>query len=137
MFSFVDKLMIYTLPTLLKLLIKDKDMVDKLENEDEWDIPKSASNCLSLLASCCKELLVPQIIRFIEQNLLVSNQIDWNQKEAAIIAFGSILNGPSKSKMKPLVEQVKLKIYLYNALQNQLTPISNVFCRSYQLYYLA
>lgn len=116
MFSFVDKLMVYILPTLLKLLIKDKDKVDKLENEDEWDIPKSASNCLSLLASCCKELVVPQIIRFIEKNLLVSNQVNCNKKEAAIIAFGSILNGPSKSKMKPLVEQVKLKNILVQCI---------------------
>lgn len=103
MFSFADKSMISILPTLFKLLIKKHD---KLEHDDEWDIPKAASHCLALLASCCKELVVPPLIRFIEKNLLTVEHVDWHQREAAIIAFGSILNGPSKIKMKPLIEQV-------------------------------
>ncbi|KAL9537722.1 hypothetical protein MBANPS3_011526 [Mucor bainieri] len=103
MFSFADKSMISMMPTLFKLLIKEHV---KPENDDEWDIPKAASNCLSLLASCCKDLVVPPLIRYIEQNLLTTDHVDWNQKEAAIIAFGSILNGPSKVKMKPLIEQI-------------------------------
>ena len=96
MFSFADKLIISMIPTLFNLLIKEHD---KVEHDDEWDIPKAASNCLSLLASCCKELVVPPLIRF-------TDHVHWNQKEAAITAFGSILNGPSKIKMKPLIEQV-------------------------------
>ncbi|OAD08852.1 hypothetical protein MUCCIDRAFT_76269 [Mucor lusitanicus CBS 277.49] len=103
MFSFADKSMISILPTLFKLLIKKHD---KLEHDDEWDIPKAASHCLALLASCCKELVVPPLIRFIEKNLLTVEHVDWHQREAAIIAFGSILNGPSKIKMKPLIEQI-------------------------------
>lgn len=103
MFSFADKSMISVTPTLFKLLIKEHG---KLENDDEWDIPKAASHCLSLLASCCKELVVPPLIQFIEKNLLTTDHVNWTQKEAAIIAFGSILNGPSKIKMKPLIEQV-------------------------------
>ncbi|GAN10385.1 karyopherin Kap95 [Mucor ambiguus] len=103
MFSFADKLMISIIPTLFKLMIKKHD---KLEDDDEWDIPQAASNCLSLLASCCKELVVPPLIRLIDENLLTTNHVSWNQKEAAIIAFGSILNGPSKIKMKPPIEQI-------------------------------
>ncbi|CAO0794425.1 unnamed protein product [Mucor circinelloides] len=103
MFSFADKLIISMIPTLFNLLIKEHD---KAEHDDEWDIPKAASNCLSLLAACCKELVVPPLIRFIEKNLLTTDHVHWNQKEAAITAFGSILNGPSKIKMKPLIEQI-------------------------------
>lgn len=103
MFSFADKLIISMIPTLFNLLIKEHD---KAEHDDEWDISKAASNCLSLLAACCKELVVPPLIRFIEKNLLTTDLVHWNQKEAAITAFGSILNGPPKIKMKPLIEQV-------------------------------
>ncbi|CEP08957.1 hypothetical protein [Parasitella parasitica] len=106
MFAFADKFIMYILPTLLELLIKDKQRADILESDEDWDIHKSASHCLSLVACCCKELIIPRLIQFIKKNLLCSEQTDWNQKEAAIIAFGSILDGPSRVKMKLLVDQI-------------------------------
>lgn len=52
-------------------------------------------------------MVVPQTIEFISHNLLVSSQkLTWNQKEAAIVAFGSIIEGPCKYKTIPLVNQV-------------------------------
>lgn len=54
-------------------------------------------------------MVVPQTIEFISHNLLVSShqKLTWNQKEAAIVAFGSIIEGPCKYKTIPLVNQVK------------------------------
>lgn len=125
MFSFADKVIISMIPTLFNLLIKEHD---KVEHDDEWDIPKAASNCLSLLASCCKELVVPPLIRFIEKNLLTTDHVHWNQKEAAINAFGSILNGPSKIKMKPLIEQVS------GTLSTEYANLNDTAARFYPLF---
>jgi importin subunit beta-1 len=45
----------------------------------------AAATCLSLLASVIKDLIVPQVIPWVEQNI---QSTDWHFKEAAVLAFG-------------------------------------------------
>jgi importin subunit beta-1 len=85
--------------------------VEHDDDDEDLNIHHQAAECLSLFASCTKDLVVPQTIEFISSNLLVSSMeqyqtLTWNQKEAAIIAFGSIIEGPCKFKTIPLVNQV-------------------------------
>jgi importin subunit beta-1 len=109
LYLFADQSITYILPSIFTLLIKNKDEEYEQDIDDDYsNISKSASNCLSLFASCSKELVVPQTIEFISYNLLVANSsLVWNQKEAAIIAFGSMMEGPCKYKTQPLVNQVQ------------------------------
>lgn len=108
LYSFADQFITYILPSIFTLIKKNSDEEYERDIDDEWNISKAAANCLSLFASCSKELVVPQTIEFISKNLLVSpaDSLVWNQKEAAIIAFGSIIEGPCKHKTQPLVNQV-------------------------------
>lgn len=55
-----------------------------------------------LLAQCCGDSIIDLILPFITQHF--TNQ-DWHYREAAIMAFGSILEGPTKQKLLILVEQ--------------------------------
>lgn len=58
--------------------------------------------------------MIPQTIEFITDNLFTATS-DWNQREAAIIAFGCIIEGPCKYKTKQLVNEVSffLEVYLF------------------------
>lgn len=81
------------------------------DDEDETANYQQAARCLSLFAQCTKDAVVPQVIDFISNNLLVSSndryqQLTWSQKEASIIAFGCMIEGPCGYKTVPLVNQV-------------------------------
>jgi len=60
----------------------------------------ASGTCLSLLASCCEDAIVPFVLPFVEQNII--NQ-DWRYREAAVMSFGSILEGPSPNSLKVIV----------------------------------
>ena len=74
-------------PVLLLLLTKQEEDAD----EDEWNISMAAGTCLTLLAGAVQDHIVGAVIPFIEGNIKAD---DWHRREAAVMAFGSILDGP-------------------------------------------
>ena len=85
-------------PVILWLLTKQDEDAD----EDEWNEAMAAGTCLSLLAQCVTDAVVAPVVPFVEQN--IRNQ-DWRFREASVMAFGSILDGPSSAILQPLVSQ--------------------------------
>lgn len=86
------------LPVLLKLLTQqDEDATD-----DEWNVSMAAGTCLSLLAQTVTDDIVQPIVPFVESNI---RSTEWNGREAAVMAFGSILDGPDSRVLSPLVTQ--------------------------------
>jgi len=86
------------LPVLLQLLTKqDEDATD-----DEWNVSMAAGTCLALLAQCVGDGIVAPIIPFVEANI---KSAEWRHREAAVMAFGSILDGPEEKILAPLVTQ--------------------------------
>lgn len=57
---------------------------------------------MGLLAQAVADNIVPAVIPFIEANIRHTN---WHFREAAVMAFGSILDGPDPSVLTPLVNQ--------------------------------
>lgn len=86
------------LPVILQLLTRQEEDAD----EDEWNISMAAGTCLSLLARAVTDVIVQPVIPFIESNIRAA---DWHQREAAVMAFGSILDGPDPGVLAPLVDQ--------------------------------
>lgn len=62
----------------------------------------AAGTCLSLLAQTVADAIVPAVLPFIEAHI---KSQDWHQREAAVMTFGSILDGPDPSVLTPLVQQ--------------------------------
>ncbi|KZT05199.1 ARM repeat-containing protein [Laetiporus sulphureus 93-53] len=85
-------------PVLLQLLTRQEEDAD----EDEWNISMAAGTCLGLLAQAVADPIVPAVIPFIEANIRAE---DWHHREAAVMTFGSILEGPDPSVLMPLVNQ--------------------------------
>ena len=58
-----------------------------------------------LLATCCEDDVVPHVLPFIKEHI---KHHDWRYRDASVMAFGSILEGPELNQLKPLVIQVAL-----------------------------
>lgn len=88
----------YLVPLLLNTLAKQEEYDD----DDEWNPCKAAGVCLMLMATCCEDDVVPHVLPFVKDNI---RHTDWRYRDAAVMAFGSILEGPDPEKLKPIVEQ--------------------------------
>ncbi|XP_073825652.1 importin subunit beta Fs(2)Ket [Musca autumnalis] len=88
----------FLVPVLVEKLTKQ----DECEDEDTWSPAKAASVCLMLLATCCEDEIVPHVFPFIKDNI---ESADWRFRDAAVMAFGSILSGIEANTLKSLVEQ--------------------------------
>ncbi|KAI5990413.1 karyopherin Kap95 [Pisolithus albus] len=86
------------IPVLLSLLTRQEEDAD----EDEWNISMSAGTCLNFMAQAVTDPIVDAVIPFIEAHI---KSPDWHQREAAVMAFGSILDGPDPSVLTRLVNQ--------------------------------
>ncbi|KAJ3709606.1 armadillo-type protein [Lentinula raphanica] len=85
-------------PVLLLLLTKQEEDAD----DDEWNVSMAAGTCLTLLAGAVADAIVPVVIPFIEAHI---KSEDWHHREAAVMTFGSILEGPDPVVLTPLAEQ--------------------------------
>ena len=56
---------------------------------------------MSLFAHCCEDDIVDAVLPFITENI---QSTDWRRRDAAVMAFGSILEGPDSDKLRPLAE---------------------------------
>lgn len=88
----------YLVPVLMKKLTKQEEF----DNEDDWNPSKAAGVCLMLLSSCCEEAIFPYVLPFVKENIESPN---WRHRDAALMAFGSILGGLDPGTIKPLIEQ--------------------------------
>lgn len=85
-------------PVLLELLAKqDEDATD-----DEYNLSRAAYQCLQLWSQAVGSTAVPAVLQFVEKNLRVE---DWRYRDAAVSAFGAIMEGPDEKVLDPLVKQ--------------------------------
>lgn len=83
---------------LLTLLTRQEEDAD----EDEWTLSMAAGTCLDHLSQAVTDGIVAAVIPFIEANIKAQ---DWHHREAAVMTFGSILDGPDPTVLTPLVNQ--------------------------------
>ena len=88
----------FIVPILMQTLAKQEDFDD----EDDWNPCKAAGVCLMLLATCCQDDVVPHVLPFVKDNI---KHTDWRFRDASLMAFGAILEGPDPTNLKPIVEQ--------------------------------
>ncbi|THY47692.1 ARM repeat-containing protein [Aureobasidium pullulans] len=85
-------------PVLLELLAKqDEDAAD-----DEYNISRAAYQCLQLWAQTVGGVIVPAVLSFVEKHL---RSEDWHYRDAAVSAFGAIMEGPDEKVLDPLIKQ--------------------------------
>ncbi|EGF79070.1 hypothetical protein BATDEDRAFT_17183 [Batrachochytrium dendrobatidis JAM81] len=97
LFHFASTALPQIVPVLLWLMTKQ----DEDDDEDTWNISMASATCLSLFATCCADAIVPLVLPTIESN--IKNE-DWKFREAAVMAFGAILEGPDPTQLGNLVQ---------------------------------
>lgn len=88
----------YLVPILTQTLTKQ----DENDDDDDWNPCKAAGVCLMLLSTCCEDDVVPHVLPFIKEHI---ENPDWRYRDASVMAFGSILEGPELNQLKALVVQ--------------------------------
>ncbi|EPE26392.1 ARM repeat-containing protein [Glarea lozoyensis ATCC 20868] len=85
-------------PVLLTLLTKqDEDAAD-----DEYNLSRAAYQCLQLYAQAVAGSIISPVLAFVEANL---RHEDWHNRDAAVSAFGAIMEGPDDKTIEPIVKQ--------------------------------
>ncbi|KAI9808154.1 MAG: hypothetical protein M1825_004611 [Sarcosagium campestre] len=86
------------LPVLLTLLTKQEDDAA----EDDFNVSRAAYQCLQLYSQAVGNVLVAPVLGFVENNL---RDADWHKRDAAVSAFGAMMDGPDHATLEPLVKQ--------------------------------
>jgi len=76
---------------------QDEDAAD-----DEYNISRAAYQCLQLYAQAVGGSVIQPVLSFVETNL---RSEDWHARDAAVSAFGAIMEGPDTSVIEPIVRQ--------------------------------
>lgn len=85
-------------PVLLMLLTKqDEDATD-----DEYNLSRASYQCLQLYAQAVGATIITPVLQFVEANL---RSEDWHNRDAAVSAFGAIMEGPEEKVLDPIVKQ--------------------------------
>ncbi|KAI9221474.1 karyopherin Kap95 [Blastocladiella britannica] len=85
------------MPVLYWLITKQEEDVD----EDDWVPSMAAATCVGLLTLVVGNDMIPVAIPLIEHNI---QSMEWRQRNAAVLTFGSILEGPTPQALGPLVK---------------------------------
>jgi len=90
------------LPYLVPVLLQRLTMQEENEDDDDWNPCKAAGVCLMLLSNCAENAIVQHVFPFVSENI---KHPKWQHREAAVMAFGSILEGPDVTNIKSIAEQ--------------------------------
>ena len=85
-------------PVLLELLTQQ----DEDAGDEDYNISRAAYQCLQLFAQTVGGDLIQMVLQFVEENL---RHEDWHRRDAAVSAFGAIMEGPDEKMLDPLVRQ--------------------------------
>ena len=77
-------------------------MQEETDDDDDWNPCKAAGVCLMLLSTCAENAIIQHVFPFVSENIKHAN---WRHREAAVMAFGSMLEGPDVTSIKPIAEQ--------------------------------
>lgn len=85
-------------PVLLELLAQQ----DEDAGDEDYNISRAAYQCLQLYSQTIGNEVVPIVLGFVEDKL---RHEDWHWRDAAVSAFGAIMEGPEEKMLDPLIKQ--------------------------------
>lgn len=84
-------------PHLVPILLQSTLMrQDELADADTWNLAAAGAVCLALVAQTVGDNVVMPVLQFFESKIMSPN---WRDREAAIMAFGQIIDGPKQETL--------------------------------------
>ncbi|PYI04194.1 importin beta-1 subunit [Aspergillus sclerotiicarbonarius CBS 121057] len=97
-FSFARVACREVVPVLLQSMCRQ----DEDATEDEYNVSRAAYQALQLYAQCVQGDVIQPVLSFVEENI---RHQDWRRRDAAVAAFGAIMDGPDPKVLEPLIKQ--------------------------------
>ncbi|OOF95513.1 hypothetical protein ASPCADRAFT_207990 [Aspergillus carbonarius ITEM 5010] len=97
-FSFARVACREVVPVLLQSMCRQ----DEDATEDEYNVSRAAYQALQLYAQCVQGDVIQPVLAFVEENI---RHEDWRRRDAAVAAFGAIMDGPDPKVLEPLIKQ--------------------------------
>jgi importin subunit beta-1 len=88
--------------TLFPMMLQTLAIVDEDADEDSWTLQAAASNCIEVMSLTIEGRVIPLTIPFIQQHI---QSPDWKFRDASIVAFMSIQEGPTTEEIGTYVKQ--------------------------------
>ncbi|GAB1217861.1 hypothetical protein ATERTT37_007104 [Aspergillus terreus] len=85
-------------PVLLQSMCRQ----DEDATEEEYNVSRAAYQALQLYAQCVQGDVIAPVLAFVEENI---RSEDWRHRDAAVAAFGAIMDGPDLKILEPLIKQ--------------------------------
>jgi len=95
---YVNAALVHLVPILLETLTKQEEDAD----EDTFNLHMAGYICLTCISQTVEDAVVAVIMPFVQQN--IQNE-DWRLRDAAMMAFISMLDGPKEETIGPSVSQ--------------------------------
>ncbi|KAF4719843.1 hypothetical protein FOZ63_013277, partial [Perkinsus olseni] len=99
--NFIRQALGFLIPLLTEKIAAANQQLDEDDDDDTWSAGMAAGTCLSLVAQVVGDDCVEPVLVFVNNNF---GAPDWHHREAAILAYGSIMDGPSTAKLGPPVQ---------------------------------
>jgi importin subunit beta-1 len=96
-YNFAKTALMEVLPQILQLLFRQDE-----DDDDDWTVANSAAAAITLFAQIAENAVLGPVLQFVETNIRSET---WNAREAAVMAFGSVMDGPEPGTLQPLVSQ--------------------------------
>ena len=77
-------------------------MQEQNDDDDDWNPCKAAGVCLMLLSNCAENAIVQYVFPFVSENI---RHPKWQNREAAVMALGSMLEGPDVTTIRSIAVQ--------------------------------
>jgi importin subunit beta-1 len=95
---YVAAALVHLAPILTETLTKQEEDAD----EDTFNLHMAGHICLTCISQTVEDAVVPVVMPFVQQNIQNEN---WRLRDAAIMAFISMLDGPKEETIGPSVSQ--------------------------------
>ncbi|KAL4893761.1 armadillo-type protein [Aspergillus ambiguus] len=84
------------------VLLQSMSRQDEDATEDEYNVSRAAYQALQLYSQCVQGEVIAPVLAFVEENI---RHEDWRRRDAAVAAFGAIMDGPDPKILEPLIKQ--------------------------------
>lgn len=92
------------LPFLIRSIFESLKKQESEPLDDfSWNCATASGACLELLAQAAPTQILPLVMPFVRENIGDTN--NWRAREASILAFGSVLEGPPQDDVRALVRE--------------------------------
>jgi importin subunit beta-1 len=94
------KYILTALAPLVSMLMELMTKQGEDDSEETYTISQAAANCLESVAGAAGDAVLGPVVPAIQSWF---GSADWHQRDAATLAFGLIMVGPSEDALKPLI----------------------------------